>query len=368
MARIVLVGAGHCHVEVLRQAQRIQAAGHSLTLITPEETHTYSGMAPGLISGSWSEEDASLPVAQLARAFGVTLVLDHAVQRDREGKTIITARGKAVPYDVLSLNIGSETVMTPGSTDHGGIPRTTWGVKPVHNLSSLREAILAHAENQVQVAVIGGGFGGIEVAANVASLVRSQRFSGGTVTLYAHTLARDLPARSLRRKYVLRLLKKLDIRIIDGERVDPQAVPGDIVVIATGIAPPPVLKAMGFPVVNDGAVPVDRFLRVSGEDGVFAVGDCAAFQTQPLRRVGVYAVRQQKILVSNLIAYADSPGSARLSPFTATGPFLQGMNLGPRRGLLFRGPVTLTGPVAWYLKRAIDRRFLKKYRDSLPPR
>ncbi len=365
MARIVLVGAGHCHVEVLRQAERLQSAGHAVTLITPEETHIYSGMAPGLISGSWLTDEASLPVGQLARACGVDLVLDYAVKRDVPQRTIITAQGRAVPYDVLSFNIGSETVVSPTVRKRDQPDRPMWGVKPVQNLANLRSAILAHKEGPVRVAVIGGGFGGVEVAANVAALLRSASSPAGEIVLYAHTLVRDLPPGSFRRGYVLRLLRELGVQVVLGERVMPEEVPGDVVVIATGITPPSVLKEMELPVVDDGALPVDRFLRVTGQENIFAVGDCAAFQPESLRRVGVYAVRQQKTLLHNLEVQADTQSSKKLLPFVATGSFLQGMNLGPRRGLLFRGPFALTGPAAWYVKRMIDRRFLEKYRVSL---
>jgi len=57
MKRLVLIGGGHSHVEVLRRFGRNPAAGTELTLVSPNPDAPYSGMLPGWIAGHYSREN-----------------------------------------------------------------------------------------------------------------------------------------------------------------------------------------------------------------------------------------------------------------------------------------------------------------------
>ena len=63
---IVLLGAGHAHVEVLRRFAMRPQAGVRLTLIGREPETPYTGMLPGLIRGEYSFEEAHIDLAPLA--------------------------------------------------------------------------------------------------------------------------------------------------------------------------------------------------------------------------------------------------------------------------------------------------------------
>jgi len=52
--RLVLVGGGHCHVEVLRRFALQPEPDLELTLVSPSSLAAYSGMLPGLIAGHYS--------------------------------------------------------------------------------------------------------------------------------------------------------------------------------------------------------------------------------------------------------------------------------------------------------------------------
>ena len=357
MARIVLAGAGHCHVEVLRQAADLLDAGHSLTVISPDREHIYSGMAPGILAGSWSAAEASLPVAELAHRAGADFLQDRVVSLDPVGRTIQCALTGSHHYDLVSFNLGSETVVP------AGLSGSIHPVKPTGNLAAVAALLQGERASGVRVAVVGGGFGGIEIAANVASLPGCR----GGVSLYAHRFAPALPERSGRMNYLRRVMVERGVTLHLGEQVKAEELDADVVLLATGIVPPAVLGELNLPLSGDGALRVDEFLQVVGHQDIFAVGDCAEFTPAPLPRVGVFAVRQQAVLIHNLMVRA---GGARqghaaaegLRRFTGTGPYLQGMNLGPGRGLLYRGPWTVTGPLAWRLKARIDHRFMGRYR------
>ena len=51
--RILLIGGGHSHLEVLRQFAQKPDAGIELTLVSPNALCPYSAMLPGYIAGHY---------------------------------------------------------------------------------------------------------------------------------------------------------------------------------------------------------------------------------------------------------------------------------------------------------------------------
>src|SRR5262249_39700156 len=116
--------------------------------------------------------------------------------------------------------------------------------------------------------------------------------------------------------YAVRALRGRGIEIRLGTTIE--AVDGDNVTFSTGEAlptrtvawtaggqPHPSLAHLSVPLDERGRVQVDDRLGVSGMQGVWAIGDCAAV---PDRRRGhsppaaQYAIRQAKVVADNLAA------------------------------------------------------------------
>src|ERR1043165_2541950 len=142
---VVLVGAGHAHVAVLRMFGMRPLPGVRFTLITREVHTPYSGMLPGLIAGRYNFDDAHIDTGPLARFAGARLYQDEVLGIDFAQKRVRCANRPAVPYDLLSLNIGStpNTASVPGAREHA-IP-----VKPIdgflRRFESLRSRVLARS-------------------------------------------------------------------------------------------------------------------------------------------------------------------------------------------------------------------------------
>ena len=77
-----------------------------------------------------------------------------------------------------------------------------------------------------------------------------------------------------------------------------------------------------------------------------------------LPKAGVYAVRQGPVLAHNLKARAT--GRA-LRPYRPQRDFLSLLNLGDGRAVAIKWGVSVEGAWAWWLKDAIDRRFVRRY-------
>ena len=80
---VVLIGAGHAHVSVLRAFGMNPEPGVRLTLITREVHTPYSGMLPGMIAGHYSADEAHIDTGPLCR-FANARLYQGAVTGDRK--------------------------------------------------------------------------------------------------------------------------------------------------------------------------------------------------------------------------------------------------------------------------------------------
>ena len=85
---IVLLGAGHAHLEVLRNFAMRPEAGVRLTLIGREPETPYSGMLPGLIRGDYSFRQVHVDLAPIAAAGGARLIIAEATAIDLDARYV----------------------------------------------------------------------------------------------------------------------------------------------------------------------------------------------------------------------------------------------------------------------------------------
>ncbi len=168
---VVLVGAGHSHVTVLRMFGMKPVAGVRFTLISREVHTPYSGMLPGLIAGHYKLDDAHIDTAPLTRLAGARLYQDEVVGLDLAGRQVICRHRPPVPYDLLSFNIGS----TPNTADVSGASEHAIPVKPIDGFISRFDALVARVlarKGCARVALVGAGAGGVELLLSVERRLR----------------------------------------------------------------------------------------------------------------------------------------------------------------------------------------------------
>ncbi|ALL12032.1 hypothetical protein AQ619_00895 [Caulobacter henricii] len=361
---MTLVGAGHAHLHVVRQAARLRAAGLTVTLIAPELFH-YSGLASGVLSGALALDEAQIDVGALAAAFGVRHLAQSVVAVDRAARFLTLADGATETYDRLSLNIGSVTADPHGLIGGPGV----WPVKPLSQLLTLRARIEAQAAAGAaapRIVVAGGGHSALELAASLCGLV--ERCDGRPrVTVFAPSHGAGLPpaawsrlSAALAERGTVFRSGLVVARTVDSVRLADGALePCDILVLAAGLSAPPLIGQLGLPLDGQGRLRVSPTLQAIGDPAIFAVGDCAVIEGYARPGAGVFGVRAAPVLLNNLAAQGhDRPPR----PYHPQARWLAIMDLGDGRGLAVRGRLWLLGRAALGLKRYLDLGFIRRMR------
>lgn len=371
---LVLVGGGHAHVFVLRNFGMRPVPDTRLILVARDVETPYSGMLPGLLAGHYRHDDCHLDLMRLAGFARARLIHAEAVGIDRAARRLLLRGRPPIGYDILSLDIGS----TPGLTVPGAAENAV-PLKPIDRLERRwrdLERRIAAANRPWRVAVVGGGAAGVEVA--LAARHRLSRITDADVAVALLTRGRILAGHGARaRRLLLRHLRAAGIELREHAEivsVDPGAVrcadgrrvPADTILWATGAAPASWLADTGLELDGRGFVAVDPCLRSITDPRIFAAGDVASIREHPREKAGVFAVRQGPPLARNLRRAIEG---RPLLPFAPQGKALSLIGTGGRHAVASRGPFAAEGRWVWTLKEAIDRRWMRGYRDlpAMPP-
>ncbi len=358
---IVLLGAGHAHVEVLRRAAMQQMPGVRLTLVAREGFTPYSGMLPGLIRGEHDFDAAHLDCARLAAAAGARLILGEATAIDLARREVAVAGRPALGFDYLSVDVGG----LPAMPEDGGI-----AVKPIGRFLARLGEIEATLQPGARIAVVGNGAAGCELAIALALRLAGR----ARLVLVGRAAVPMADAPALVQRAVRRALTDAGVEVHggvdagghDGVRLalsDGRMVEAAHVLWATGVVAPGFLAASGLDCDAAGCIQVGLTLRSISHDRVFAAGDCAAVAGAALPKAGVWAVRAGVPLAENL--HRVALGRA-LIDWHPQADALAILGLGGGRAVAWRGGLAFSGRVAAAWKRRIDRRWMAMYQGLRP--
>ena len=373
---VLLVGAGHAQVEVLRAFARSPIRNVSLTLATPSRFTPYSGMLPGLVAGLYRFEEAHIDVRRLAAAAGATFVEQAVVGLDPEAREARCADGTSIGYDVLSIDVGA----TPASRDIPGVSDHAVPVKPIAGFLARFEIVVAGVrEGRLRhVALVGAGAGGVELALAVERRLRHEAEAAGRrPASLAVSLVSETPTilPGFPEAFVTRLGRTLQARAIavltdarvvaveaDGLRFETRPpLDVDAVLWVTKAAAPTWLGATGLPLDAAGFIAVEPGLDVRGWPSIFAAGDVASFGPRDLPKAGVYAVRQGPVLAANL---RRALAGLAPRPYRPQRNALVLLSTGERHAVGTRNGVTVEGDWVWWVKDRLDRRWIRRYAGS----
>lgn len=376
---IVLVGGGHSHVVVLKRFAMYPEPGVRLTLIC-RDTHTpYSGMLPGYIAGHYSYDEVHIDLRRLAEYAGARFFSDQVIGIDPAGQKVLCRSRPPVPYDQLSINIGS----TPQVDQVAGAAAHAVPVKPIHRFNDRWQTLLErvkHHPGVTRIAVVGGGAGGVELLLAMQYRLRNELVQLGRepdeLVFSLFTLSAEILSthNAHVRKHFERALKARKVAVYTSTEVTAveegrlQSASGqwheaDEVVWVTNASGAAWLRDTHLELDQEGFIKVGDTLQSFSDPKIFAAGDIAAQVTYPREKAGVFAVRQGRPLADNLRAAVI--GRA-LKPYHPQSKWLALISTGDRHAVASRGWLYLAGDWVWRWKDWIDQRFMIKFNQLTP--
>ena len=371
---LVLIGAGHTNLHVVRMWKMLPIPDVRLTLVSAFSRATYSGMLPGTLAGLYGPDDMEIDLYRFAECCGVRLIVDEAIAFEPEIHRVLFAYRPPLRYDVASIGIGS----VPGQRElWAGNPRVL-SIKPMATFASRFEQRVRSLSQRekVRVAIIGAGAGGTEVAFGLEARLRSRGFDShislvdaNSEILSGYTLGsiararRELDGRGITVKTGRRVKSIVGESVSDVVFDDGTLLQADIIIWATAAAPPPLLANFRMPKADDGFLAVDATLKTIADFPVFAVGDSATIVGARVPKAGVYAVREGPILWENLNRVFAGQELVRYEPQRG---FLSLLSTGDGQAIAEYKGFSGHGRWAWKWKDHIDRKFMRMYQDYTP--
>jgi NADPH-dependent 2,4-dienoyl-CoA reductase/sulfur reductase-like enzyme len=328
--RIVVVGADATGMSAAAQALR-HAGRDALDVVAFERGQHVSYSACGIpywVAGDVTDADAL--VARSAaehRANGIDLRIRTEVREiDLDARTVTAAeldgaKSYQVSFDELVLATGAAPVRPdlPGVRAPG-----VYGVQTLDDGALMLAGLAGLAVRPNRAVVVGGGYIGIEMA---EAMVRR----GLAVTLVDQaaepmtSLDPDMGALVREAMQGMGITVLTDTTVmgfdtgpdgrVSGVGIKSATLPADIVVLGLGVRPATELaEAAGLPLGEHGGVLTDLRMRVTGQDGVWAGGDCVEVLHRVSQRrvhvaLGTHANKHGRVIGTNLGGgYATFPG------------------------------------------------------------
>lgn len=386
--KILIVGGGYAGFYTAWKLEKTLRKGEAeVTIVDPLPYMTYQPFLPEVAAGSI---EARHSVVSLRRHLKRTRILtgkitgiDHA----NRSATVTPDVGEPFTetYDQIVVTAGavSRTFPIPGIADNA------IGLKTIEEAVAIRDQLLDNFDKAAMlpagperdrlltVVVVGGGFAGIEVFAELRSFASSLLAKYPNITFedthfhLIEAMGRIMPEVSLpTSEWVLKDLAKrgahvhLDTQVkgaIDGnvELSTGETLPSDLIIWTAGVmANPTVVRGSDLPVEERGRIRTRADLRVGTDEeiveGAWAAGDVSAVPDLSGGGVGgmcvpnaQHAVRQGKLLAKNITAVLR--GEEPKEYFHKNLGAVAGLGL--YNGVFQSGKIALKGFVAWLAHR-----------------
>lgn len=341
--KILIVGGGYAGFYTAWKLEKHLRKGEAdVTIVDPLPYMTYQPFLPEVAAGSIEARHSVVALRRHLKKTNVVAAKVTGINHAGKVATITPIAGEPYEfeYDQIVVTAGavSRTFPIPGIADNA------IGLKTIEEAVAIRDKLMSNFDKAstlpagperdrlLTVVVVGGGFAGIEVFAELRSLASSLVKSYPQLTFddthfhLIEAMSRIMPEVSLKTsEWVLKNLAKrgasvhLDTQVTGAvggniELSTGETIPSDLIIWTAGVmANPTVVRGGDLPVEERGRIRTRADLRVGSEDeiveGAWAAGDVSAVPDLTGGGVGGYcvpnaqhAVRQAKLLAKNLVA------------------------------------------------------------------
>jgi NADH dehydrogenase len=396
--KVFVIGGGFGGVFAAKALEKQGRGKLDVELVNANNYFVFQPLLPEVAASSIHSADAVVPLRQLLRRLQVRQAEVMGIDFD-EKKVIVVQGARRVPidlhYDELVIALGTSVDLNrfPGLPEHA---LTMKDLADAHRLRTHVIGCLETADVTDDPAVkqqlltfvaVGAGFSGVETIAETRELVRRALKYYTNIRAdeikfylieYAPRILPTFPADLA--EYATRRLTIHGIEVLTGvgtksatgtavELTDGRIIPTSTIVATIGNGPHRLVSTLGLD-MQWGRIKTDRFMRVPGRDGVWALGDAALiplvehpgedpahFATQTAQ----FAVREGAQIASNIIAKIEGQ---ELKPFAYTSKGSLA-SLGMSKAVADVYGVKLSGTLAWLLWRGFYLSFLPGFTAKL---
>jgi NADH dehydrogenase len=389
--KVLVIGGGFGGVFAAKALERQGRGKLEVELVNSNNYFVFQPLLPEVAAGSIHSADAVVPLRQLLRRLQVRQAEIMGI--DFDAKKVIVVQGAKrtpidLPYDelVIALGTGVDLNRFPGLPEHA---LTMKDLADAHRLRTHVIGCLETADvtrepdikqQLLTFVTVGAGFSGVETVAETRELVRRAlkyypnikedeiRFY---LIEYANRILPTFPADLA--AYATRRLQLHGIEVLTGvgtksasgtavELTDGRIIPTSTIVATIGNGPHRLVETLGLD-MHWGRIKTDRFMRVPGLDGVWALGDAALIPlvehpgedpAHYATQTAQFAVREGRQLADNIVAKLDGKP---LKPFAYTSKGSLA-SLGMSKAVADVYGFKLSGTLAWLLWRGFYLSFL----------
>lgn len=303
---------------------------YDITIVSPRNHFLFTPLLPSTTVGTIEFRSIIEPIRHARK----DLRFFHAYAEDvdtaaRSVRCIGVADGHPfdVPYDVLVIAVGavSNTFGVPGVAEHAMF------LKELHDARELRQRIIRNFEQAnlpglgaderqrlLHFIICGGGPTGVEFAAELNDFLLEdlqnaypQLVAEARITLVEATKEILSTFDEKLRRYATALFARQRISVLTESpviKVDERAVylkdgsrlPYGLLLWSTGNGPTALVDRLTFPKDDRSRILTDEYFRVKGYENIYAIGDCAAIESNPLPATSQVAQQQGKYLARAL--------------------------------------------------------------------
>jgi NADH dehydrogenase len=389
--KVLVIGGGFGGVFAAKALERLGRGKLEVELVNSNNYFVFQPLLPEVAASSIHSADAVVPLRQLLRRLQVRQAEIMGI--DFANKKVIVVQGtQRIPIDlfydelVIALGTGVDLKRFPGLPEHA---LTMKDLADAHRLRTHVIGCLETADvtedpavkqQLLTFVVVGAGFSGVETVAEVRELVRRAlkyytnirpeeiRFY---IIEYAGRILPTFPADLA--EYATRRLQIHGIEVLTGvgtksatgsavELTDGRIIPTSTIVATIGNSPHPLVSSLDLD-MHWGRIKTDRFMRVPGHDGLWALGDAALIPLvdnpgeDPLlyaTQTAQFAVREGRQIAANILAKMEGK---ELKPFAYTSKGSLA-SLGMSKAVADVYGIKLSGTLAWLLWRGFYLSFL----------
>ncbi|MGA7368576.1 MAG: FAD-dependent oxidoreductase [Nitrososphaeraceae archaeon] len=320
---ILIAGGGYAGIQTALGLEQLFKENYpKIQLIDKNIYHTLLPSLPEILS---KRGFSIIYYKDIIQGKKINFIQAHIVDVDLDKKLVFTTNPSyRLGYDFLVLSLGSRPFLPniPGLREHSFQFNSVENAKKIAERLSSKDMI--DATENINIIIGGGGATGVEVAGEIASLIKkkNQQYNNIKVILISPDLLVGFPTHT--KNWVRAYLEALNVELLLGNEYYITEVKSDLVCLrngrtirttmliwAGGVTALPLPQQVGLKTGYNGRVVVNKFLQAEGRKNVFILGDAALILNNkgyPVPTTAYFAEQHGKIAAQNIYSMIKDQG------------------------------------------------------------